>query len=145
MIQDDINMKALLLGNSDESEKRKFLTCSAQMISPAISSSTVLDLWITLYIKITEFSPGRTEENNENLSQDSRYPGQDLNPEPPKYEAWMLTIRPRLSVVHRKNVSESGIIALLALMLFGQEQILLSVKHVVCFVYIQFEVRENGY
>jgi hypothetical protein len=33
-----------------------------------------------------------------NLSQDSRSPGQDLNPRPPKYEAGVLTTQPRRSV-----------------------------------------------
>jgi hypothetical protein len=40
--------------------------------------------------------PGGTEENNENLSQDSRSPGRDLNPGPHEYEvvvlsAWSVT------------------------------------------------------
>jgi hypothetical protein len=33
------------------------------------------------------------------LSQDSRHPGRDLNPEPPKYEKRVLTTRPRRSVI----------------------------------------------
>jgi hypothetical protein len=33
------------------------------------------------------------------FSQDSRAPGRDLNPAPPEYEAGMLTIRPRGSVL----------------------------------------------
>jgi hypothetical protein len=33
-----------------------------------------------------------------NLSQDSRSPGQDLNPGHPEYEAGVLTIQPRCSV-----------------------------------------------
>jgi hypothetical protein len=42
--------------------------------------------------------PGRTEENHENLSQDSLSPGRDLNPEPPEYETGVLTTQPRRSV-----------------------------------------------
>jgi hypothetical protein len=38
--------------------------------------------------------PGGTEENHENLSQNSQSPGRDLNPGPPKYEAGVLTRRP---------------------------------------------------
>jgi hypothetical protein len=34
---------------------------------------------------------GGTGEGHENISQDSRSPGQDLNPEPPEYEAGVLT------------------------------------------------------
>jgi hypothetical protein len=30
-----------------------------------------------------------------NISQDNRYPGRDLKPEPPKYEAEVLTTEPR--------------------------------------------------
>jgi hypothetical protein len=41
-----------------------------------------------------------TEENNENLNQDSRFPGRDLNPGPPEYEAAVLTIRPIRLVSH---------------------------------------------
>jgi hypothetical protein len=37
---------------------------------------------------------GGTEENHENLNQDSQSPGRDLNPGPPEYEAEMLTTRP---------------------------------------------------
>jgi hypothetical protein len=33
---------------------------------------------------------GRTEKNTKNLSQDSRFPGRDLNPVPPEYEAAVL-------------------------------------------------------
>jgi hypothetical protein len=42
--------------------------------------------------------PGVTENNHENLDQDSRSPGRDLDPEPPEYEAGTLTDRPRCSV-----------------------------------------------
>jgi hypothetical protein len=35
--------------------------------------------------------PGGTQENSKNLSQDSRSPGQDLNPGPPEYGAGVLT------------------------------------------------------
>jgi hypothetical protein len=38
------------------------------------------------------------EENYENLSQDSRYPGRYFNPRPPEYEAGVLTTRPRRMV-----------------------------------------------
>jgi hypothetical protein len=41
-----------------------------------------------------------TEENNENLSQDSLSPGQNLNPWPSEYEAGVLTARPRRSAVN---------------------------------------------
>jgi hypothetical protein len=44
-------------------------------------------------------------ENHENLNQDSRPPGRDLNSAPPKYEAGVLTTQPRLSV----NVNISSI------------------------------------
>jgi hypothetical protein len=36
-----------------------------------------------------------TEETMKNLSQDSWSQGRDLNPGPPKYEAGVLTTRPR--------------------------------------------------
>jgi hypothetical protein len=39
-----------------------------------------------------------TKENHENLSEDSRFPGRDLNPIPPEYEVGVLTTRPRRSV-----------------------------------------------
>jgi hypothetical protein len=41
-----------------------------------------------------------TEENNENLSQDSLSPGLKLNSGPPEYEAGALTTRPRRSAVN---------------------------------------------
>jgi hypothetical protein len=37
-------------------------------------------------------------ETTKNLSQDRRSPGRDLNPEPPEYEAEVLTTRSRRSV-----------------------------------------------
>jgi hypothetical protein len=37
-------------------------------------------------------------KTTDNLSQDSRFPGRDLNLEPPEYEAGVLTTRPRRSV-----------------------------------------------
>jgi hypothetical protein len=40
--------------------------------------------------------PRRTEVNHEE-AQDSQFPGRDLNPEPPEYEAGVLTARPRHS------------------------------------------------
>jgi hypothetical protein len=47
------------------------------------------------------YYPGVCLENlrktMKNLSQDSRSPGQDLDPGPPKYEAGVLTTRPRRS------------------------------------------------
>jgi hypothetical protein len=50
-------------------------------------------------------SPGGTEKNHENLSQD-RSPGQDLIPEPPEYEAGVLNNRHRRLVQRRgKNLS----------------------------------------
>jgi hypothetical protein len=45
---------------------------------------------------LAQHSPGR--KTTRNLSQDSRSPGQDLNPGPPEYEARDLTTRPRSSV-----------------------------------------------
>jgi len=42
--------------------------------------------------------PGRAEENLQ-TSQDNQPPGGDMNTEPPTYEADVLTIRPRLSVI----------------------------------------------
>jgi hypothetical protein len=44
------------------------------------------------------------EENQENFSQDRRFPGRDINPVPPEYEAGVFTSRPRrsvLGIVHR--------------------------------------------
>jgi hypothetical protein len=37
-------------------------------------------------------------KTTEILTHDSRSPGRDLNPEPPEYEAGLLTTRPRRSV-----------------------------------------------
>jgi hypothetical protein len=41
---------------------------------------------------------GWTEENHENLGQNSRSPCRDFNQRPPEYEAGVLTARPRRSV-----------------------------------------------
>jgi hypothetical protein len=49
--------------------------------------------------------PGRTEGNHENLSQDSRSPGRDLNPGCPEYEG-VLTAWPWRSVLSRWNTLE---------------------------------------
>jgi hypothetical protein len=52
--------------------------------------------------------PGGTEENHENRSPDSRYPGRYLNQRPPEYETGGLTIRLRLllgkDVISTKNI-----------------------------------------
>jgi hypothetical protein len=45
---------------------------------------------------LSYYLPGGTEKNYENLRQDSRSPGRDLNPWPSEYEAGLLTTRPRL-------------------------------------------------
>jgi hypothetical protein len=42
--------------------------------------------------------PGGTEGNREKISHDNRSAGRDLNPRYPKYEAGVLSTRPRLSV-----------------------------------------------
>jgi hypothetical protein len=47
---------------------------------------------------LTQYSPDRTAENHENLSQDTRFPGRDLNQRPPQYKAGVLTTLPRLPV-----------------------------------------------
>lgn len=39
--------------------------------------------------------PRPSEEDHQHLSQDSRYPGQDLDTGPPEYEAGVLTTRRR--------------------------------------------------
>jgi hypothetical protein len=46
------------------------------------------------------------EENHENLSQDSRCPGRDLNPGPLRYEAGVLTILPQHSVVEFYEIQQ---------------------------------------
>jgi hypothetical protein len=43
---------------------------------------------------LSQQSPGGTEKNYENLSQDSRSPSRDLNPRPLKHEAKVLTTGP---------------------------------------------------
>jgi hypothetical protein len=47
-------------------------------------------------------SSGRTEENQEHLSEDSRWSGRDFNPWPSVYEAGALTTRSRRSVMNIK-------------------------------------------
>jgi hypothetical protein len=44
---------------------------------------------------LSRHSRGETEENQENLSQDSRSPGQRIDPGTPEYEVRVLTTRPR--------------------------------------------------
>jgi hypothetical protein len=48
---------------------------------------------------LARHSPGRTEENNESLSQDSQSPSRDLKIGPLEYEAGVLTAQPRQSVI----------------------------------------------
>jgi hypothetical protein len=43
----------------------------------------------------------RLRKTTKNFSQDSRSPGREMNPGPLEYEAGMLTIRPRRSVLIR--------------------------------------------
>jgi hypothetical protein len=45
--------------------------------------------------------PGGTEENHENLIQNSRSPGVHLRPGPPEYRAEVFSARPRSSVVQK--------------------------------------------
>jgi hypothetical protein len=52
-------------------------------------------------------SPGWTDESHENLGQNSRSPGRDLNPGPPKQEAGVLTTRQRRSVRRRRRKANS--------------------------------------
>jgi hypothetical protein len=59
-------------------------------------------------IKVLSHLPGETEENKEDLSQDFRSLGRDLNPEPPEYEAGLLTIRPLRLII--KMLLSIGII-----------------------------------
>jgi hypothetical protein len=47
-------------------------------------------------------SPGGLRKNTENVSQDSRSAGRDLNQGPPEYEAGMLTTQPRH---HYQNIA----------------------------------------
>jgi hypothetical protein len=47
---------------------------------------------------ISQHSLGGTEENHKSLSQDSRFPGRDLNSVSPEYEAGVLTSQPRCLV-----------------------------------------------
>jgi hypothetical protein len=49
--------------------------------------------------ELSRHLPGRTEENHEQLSQDSRSPSQDLNAGPQEYEAGVVSTRPRRSVI----------------------------------------------
>jgi hypothetical protein len=46
--------------------------------------------WFNLKV-LSQYLDGRTEENYENLSQDSQSPGRYLNPGPSEYEAGVLT------------------------------------------------------
>jgi hypothetical protein len=48
---------------------------------------------------LSQHSPGGTEKNHENVSQDSRSPGRDLKLVTPGYKAGVLTNQPRCSVV----------------------------------------------
>jgi hypothetical protein len=52
---------------------------------------------VVAFEELSRQLPGGTEENNKNLSQDSRFPGQDLNSGPSEYVG-MLTTQPRRSV-----------------------------------------------
>jgi hypothetical protein len=52
--------------------------------------------------------PGGTEENHENLSQDSRSPGRDLNQEHPEYKAGVLPTQPRRSAIHMEMVMKTA-------------------------------------
>jgi hypothetical protein len=55
-------------------------------------------LWPTF--KVLSYNlHGGTEENHENVSQDNRSPGQDLNPGSPEYEAGVIATRPQRSVI----------------------------------------------
>jgi hypothetical protein len=47
---------------------------------------------------------GGTEKNHENLSQDSRSPGRDLNPRRPEYEVGVSTTLPRRSGLHKHKM-----------------------------------------
>jgi hypothetical protein len=61
--------------------------------------------WSWPYFKVLSLHlSGGTEETVENLSQDCRSPGRDLNQEPPEYEAGVLSTRPRCSVLFRAEV-----------------------------------------
>jgi hypothetical protein len=50
------------------------------------------------------YLPGGIEENHENISQDSRSLGRDLNPRPQEYSAGVLTTGQRHSVMSGNNV-----------------------------------------
>jgi hypothetical protein len=54
--------------------------------------------WLNFEV-VSRYSPVYTEENQESLSQDSRSPSRDLNPEPREYAAGVLTTNPRRSVL----------------------------------------------
>jgi hypothetical protein len=58
---------------------------------------------LTNFKVLYHYLPVGTEENDENLSQDSQSPGRDLNPGPPEYEAEVLTTRSRSSVTKFKG------------------------------------------
>jgi hypothetical protein len=54
--------------------------------------------------------PGGLRTTTENLSQDSQYPGRDMNLGPPEYEAGVLTNRLLCSV---RNLTEASAVYLL--------------------------------
>jgi hypothetical protein len=62
-------------------------------------------LWINFKVLLRHL-PGGTTKTTTNVSQVSRSPDRDLNPEPTKYEARVLTTQPRRLVV-RNTQSES--------------------------------------
>jgi hypothetical protein len=59
---------------------------------------------------LSYYLPGATEENHKNLSQDSRSPGQDLNPRSPKYKAGVLNTQPQCSVLcyYKHNFTDTN-------------------------------------
>jgi hypothetical protein len=56
---------------------------------------------------LSRYSSGRTDENHENLNQDSQSPGRDFNPAPAEYEAGVLTSGPRRSVDPQHRIAEA--------------------------------------
>jgi hypothetical protein len=48
--------------------------------------------------------PEGLKKTTENVSQDMKSPGRDLNPRPAEYETAVLTTRPRRSVLFIQNV-----------------------------------------
>jgi hypothetical protein len=62
-----------------------------------------LEAAVVAYFKVlSRESSGGTEENQENLSQNSLFLDRDLNPGPPKYETGVLNTRPWRSVFRAK-------------------------------------------